>query len=55
MKKRTYHAKNVKQVNWDHLGVVFQGGNLVLGLDVAKVEQLDLYTHKEFNFGYFEG
>jgi transposase len=39
MKKRIYRAKNVKQVNWAQLGIVFQGANLVLGLDVAKKEQ----------------
>jgi transposase len=44
MKKHTYRAKNVNQINWPQLKDKLSGGPAVLALDIAKTKQYALLT-----------
>jgi transposase len=47
MKKRNYRAQKVNQINWEEIAQGVQGKDIVLAIDVAKVEQYGVLMDRE--------
>jgi hypothetical protein len=47
MKKHTYRAQKVNNINWQQVKEQTTGEALVLAVDVAKVQQYALLTNQE--------
>ncbi len=47
MKKRSYRAKKVNDINWLEVKAQLCGGSVVLAVDVAKEKQYGLLTSED--------